>query len=242
MIATYLGLCVGALCAYSVFFPPLTGVQLQREIEARSSDQEHTRTYQPVPLDRLPSDLPLAVIAGEDTRFFEHSGLDWSAIQKALEENRSRGRIRGASTITQQLVKNLFLTTHRSYLRKGVEALLAVTAEAILSKRRILELYVNVIEWGPATYGIQAAAQHHYGISAARLSRRQAAALAACIPNPRERTPETVGRYQQTILYRMNVLEKPSIDIPLSSHSPPFRQKPPLFSGSDAPPGERLPR
>lgn len=242
MIATYLGLCVGALCAYSVFFPPITGVQLQREIEAFTSEREYARTYRPVSLDRLPSDLPLAVIAGEDTRFFEHRGLDWSAIRKALQENQSRDRLRGASTITQQLVKNLFLTTHRSYLRKGVEALLALTAETILSKRRILELYVNVIEWGPATYGIEAAAQYHYGISATRLSRRQAAALAACIPNPRNRTPQTVGRYQQTILYRMNVLEKPSIDIPLSSHAMPFKQKPPLFSGSDVPTRERRPR
>lgn len=219
VIVSYLGLCVGALCAYRLFFPPVTGVQLQREIEGWTSEQAHSRTYLPVSLDRLPRALPLAVIAGEDTRFFEHRGLDWTAIQEALEEKLRRDRVRGASTITQQLVKNLFLTTHRSYLRKGLEVPLALVAEVLLSKQRILELYVNVIEWGPATYGVEAAARYHYGMAAARLSRRQAAALAACIPNPLHRTPHTVGRYQHVILYRMKVLEELSVHEHLPAHA-----------------------
>lgn len=219
VFSTYLGLCMGALLVYSVFFPPLTGVQLQREIEALLSDRKHNRTYLPVSLDRISSDVPRAVIAGEDTRFFDHPGLDWKAIQEVLEERQHLSQSRGASTITQQLVKNLFMTTHRSYLRKGLEVPLAFGAEAVLSKRRILELYVNVIEWGPATYGAEAAARYHYGISAAQVSRSQAAALAACIPNPRNRTPQNVGYYQQIILHRMKVLEDLSLYEPLSAHS-----------------------
>lgn len=237
-VGVYLGVCVGALILYSVFFPPITGVQLQREVEAFFSAQSHTRTYAPVPLDRIHPDLVLAAMAGEDTRFFEHPGLDWKAIQKAIAEHQRGDQLRGASTLTQQLVKNLFLTTHRSYLRKGLEVPLALAADALLSKRRILELYLNVIEWAPGIYGAEAAAIHYYGTSAAQLSRRQAAALAACIPNPHARTPQTVGRYQQVILRRMQILETLSLPEFLPSRPP---QPTPARAPSPSRPSERSP-
>lgn len=224
---------MGALLAYSTFFPPVTGVQLQREIESIFSDREHVRAYRPVSLDHIPSDLLLAVIAGEDTRFYEHSGLDWEAIQEALRESQKTDELRGASTITQQLVKNLFMTTHRSYLRKGLEVPLALVADRLLSKRRILELYVNVIEWGPGIYGVEAAARHHYGIPAARLNRTQSASLAACIPNPLVRTPQNVGRYQRVILHRMKILE----ELPSYDH---FPAQPPASSETSSMPSDPL--
>lgn len=219
-LGIYLGVCVGALIAYSVFFPPITGVQIQREVEALFSERTHVRAYTPVSFDRIPPDLVLATVAGEDTRFFEHPGLDWKAVREAIAEHQRGDQLRGASTLTQQLVKNLFMTTHRSYLRKGLELPLALAADALLSKRRILELYLNVIEWAPGTYGAEAAAYHYYGTSAAQLSRRQAAALAACIPNPHARTPQTVGRYQQVILRRMEILETLSLPEFLPSRPP----------------------
>ncbi|PSQ97294.1 MAG: monofunctional biosynthetic peptidoglycan transglycosylase [Bacteroidetes bacterium SW_9_63_38] len=205
-IATYLGICVLALVLYAAIFPPITGVQLQRRVEALFNENPYRTTYCPRPLRALDADLPRAVVAAEDRRFFRHSGIDWTAVGDAIEEYRRGGDLRGASSISQQLVKNLFLTTHRSIIRKGLEVPLTYAAELVLSKRRILELYVNIIEWGPGIYGAEAAAQHHYEHSARRLTRNQAAALTACIPNPRERRPSTVGGYKYVILRRMHNL------------------------------------
>jgi monofunctional biosynthetic peptidoglycan transglycosylase len=143
------------------------------------------------------------VIAAEDTRFYQHRGIDWEEMGKIAEEKLQRGRLRGGSTITQQLVKNLFLTTSRSVIRKGIEFTLVPFGELILGKRRILELYLNVIEWGPGVYGAEAAAQYCYGISAARVGREQAARLAACIPAPRARKPARMDDYSAEILARM---------------------------------------
>jgi monofunctional biosynthetic peptidoglycan transglycosylase len=201
--ATYLGGCFFALLVYSVVFPPVTSVQLQRQIEATVSGADAERAYTPVPLSQMDSALPLAVVAGEDSRFFLHWGIDWKEIGKAIENYRQGDELRGASSITQQLVKNLFLTTHSTLLRKGLEVPLTYGAELLLSKRRILELYINVIEWGPGVYGAEAATQYHYGTSAEHLTRYQAAALAACIPNPLQRRPETAGWYARIILQRM---------------------------------------
>jgi monofunctional biosynthetic peptidoglycan transglycosylase len=144
------------------------------------------------------------VIAAEDGRFFQHGGLDWFELQRVVEESQKHGRVsRGASTITQQLVKNLFLTTHSAWWRKALEVPLALLAELILPKRRILELYLNVVEWGPGIYGAEAAARSHYGASAAALGREQAARLAALLPAPRQRRPERMNRYAAIILRRM---------------------------------------
>lgn len=216
-LATYLGVCIVALGVYAVVFPPVTGVQLQRRVEATFAEGPARHTYEPVPLSQIDPALPLAVVAGEDSRFFLHSGIDWTEVGKALQTYWQGGALRGASSITQQLVKNLFMTTHSTLLRKVLEVPLAYAAELLLSKRRILELYVNVIEWGPGVYGAAAATHYHYGTAPRRLTRAQAAALAACIPNPLDRRPQTVGYYQQVILQRMNKIGR----LPLSALGAP---------------------
>jgi len=205
-LATYLGVCIAALGMYAMVFPPVTGVQLQREVDAVFDTGPTGHTYEPVPLSQIDPTLPLAVVAAEDSRFFRHSGIDWTEIGKALRAYRRGGKLRGASSITQQLVKNLFLTTHSTVFRKALEVPLTYAAELLLSKRRILELYVNVIEWGPGVFGVRAATHYHYGTSPRHLTRAQAAALAACIPNPLARRPQTVGYYQRVILDRMTRL------------------------------------
>jgi len=206
LLTTYLGICVAGLLLYTSVFPPTTGVQLQRQVEGLVDDSTPDRRYTPRPLAELSPALPHAVVAGEDSRFFQHNGIDWEAVGEAIEEYRRGEGLRGGSTITQQLVKNLFMTTHSTSLRKALEVPLTYAAEGLLSKRRILELYVNVIEWGPGVYGAEAASQHYYGQSGRTLSRTQAAALAACIPNPLARRPATVGWYQRIILRRMDRL------------------------------------
>lgn len=190
---------------YLRWLPPLvTIVQLQRQIESLWQRGEYDREYRYVPNERILPHLRRAAVAAEDTRFYQHNGFDWECIREQREARR-RGRApRGCSTITQQLVKNLFLTTHRSYVRKGIEATLTPPAEWILGKDRILELYVNVIEWAPGVFGAEAAAQHYYDRPAARLTREQAAALAAVIPAPRTRRPQQMGWYQRIILRRMS--------------------------------------
>lgn len=204
LISTYLGGCTAALTLYTWYDPPVTGIQLQRHVEAWFDDTPHTLHATPVSLAAISDHLIHAVVAAEDGRFYNHSGIDWKAISEAVEDNLERGTAwRGGSTITQQLVKNLFMTTHSTLLRKGLELPLAYLADFILTKERILELYLNVVEWGPGVFGAEAAAQHHYGFSAAELSRYQAAALAACLPNPHVRTPQRMTRYTRIILARM---------------------------------------
>lgn len=204
LIAGFYGLCLLGL-VYLRFLPPLaTTVQAQRQVEAWASGDEYRREFRFVSLDRISPHLPRAAVAAEDGRFREHSGFDWNAVREArAAAARDGSPSRGASTITQQLVKNLFLTTHRSFIRKGIETTLVPPTELILGKDRILELYVNVAELGPGVFGAEAAAQHHYGITAADLSRHQAASLAAILPNPRQRTPQNMGWYAGIIQQRM---------------------------------------
>ena len=152
--------------------------------------------------------LKRAVIAAEDARFIEHEGVDWDAIQKALEDNRRRGRpARGGSTISQQLAKNLFLSPERSYLRKGQELAITYMIEALWDKRRILEVYLNVAEWGDGVFGAEAAARHYYRSSASRLGPEEAARLAVMLPRPkfydRNRGSEYLARRAATILRYM---------------------------------------
>lgn len=211
ILATFYGGCALALFTYTFVDPWTTGIQIQRRLGAEAS---YEKRYEPRPLSALDDDLPIAVVAAEDTRFFQHRGIDWKAIGEAVEENHDGDdQRRGGSSISQQLAKNLFLTTHSTYLRKALELPLTYMAELLLSKRRILELYLNVIEWGPGVYGAEAAAQYHYGQSASQLTRHQAAALAACIPNPRVRRPQIVGWYRDVILSRMDVLGRLPIAI-----------------------------
>ena len=205
-LAAYLGLCTLGLALYSTIMPPTTGIQLQRRANAWMNGTAYEKRYNPRSLDQLDDDLKRAVVAAEDSRFYQHAGIDWQAIEQAIEERREGESQRGGSSITQQLVKNLFMTTHSTYVRKALEVPLTYAAELILSKERILELYLNVIEWGPGVYGAEAAAQYHYESSAATLTRYQSAALAACIPNPRERTPQAMDWYTRIILQRMRIL------------------------------------
>ncbi len=156
-----------------------------------------------VRLNRIAPDLQHAVVAAEDARFFQHHGFDWHEIRTAVDDDLEKGRGRGASTITQQLVKNLFFGTGRSFLRKGVEFTLVPVAEFGLGKRRILELYLNVVEWGPGIYGAEAAARYHYAIAAQSIERQQAARLAAILPAPLKRRPERMNQYSALILDRM---------------------------------------
>ena len=206
-VATYLGFCTLCLTLYNAVTPPTTGVQIQRRIEAIAGGTSYAKRYRPVAASEISPRLRYAVIAAEDGRFYTHGGVDWEAVRKAVEDNRRRGRTwRGGSTITQQLVKNLFQTTHSSFVRKAFEVPLTYAAELVLPKERILTLYLNVIEWGPGVYGAEAAAQYHYNTSAGQLSRRQATRLAAIIPNPRARKPERMGSYANTIDRRMRQL------------------------------------
>jgi monofunctional biosynthetic peptidoglycan transglycosylase len=186
--------------------PPLTALQLQRRIEGVLPNKGVAARF--VPMAELPDCVGKAIVAAEDARFFEHHGIDWIELRKATEQGwEAGGPTRGASTITQQLVKNLFLTTHGSYLRKIAEVPLSVLAELLLSKRRILELYLNVVEWGRGVYGIEAAARYHYGIPAERLSRERAARLAAILPAPLRWRPQRMTESAERILRRMDAAE-----------------------------------
>jgi monofunctional biosynthetic peptidoglycan transglycosylase len=154
-----------------------------------------------VPYSRIPGHLKHAVIAAEDDKFMGHSGFDWEAIEKAYEHNRQEGEIvRGASTISQQLAKNLFLSGERAWWRKAQEAGITVMLEMLLTKRRILEIYLNVVEWGDGVYGAEAAARYHFGVPAGALSPAQCARLAAMLPSPRSYPPglDTVYLQQRT--------------------------------------------
>ena len=183
--------------------PFSTSVQIERRIESWSSEKKYQKRYRFVPLSRISPHLQHAVIAAEDGRFYSHRGFDWRQIQQVLEEDLEKGRLRGASTITQQTMKNLFFTTHGSFLRKGAEAALVPLAETALSKNRILELYLNIIEWGPGVYGAEEAARHHFAVSAARVNREQAARLAAVLPSPLRWRPARMDRYAGIIQERM---------------------------------------
>lgn len=139
-----------------------------------------------VPYERISMNLKRAVIASEDANFTEHEGVDWDAIERAHEANRRKGKVvRGGSTITMQLAKNLFLSGERSYLRKAQEIAITYMIEALMDKRRILELYLNVAEWGEGVFGCEAGARHHFGVPAAQLSGGQGARMAAMLPRPR---------------------------------------------------------
>jgi len=163
-----------------------TSFMAYRMEELHAKSPKAALQYNWVPYERISNNLKKAMIAAEDAKFVDHEGFDWDGIQLALEKNQKKGRVvAGGSTITQQLAKNLFLTPSRSYLRKAEEAVITVMLEALLPKRRILELYLNVIEWGTGIFGAEAAARRYFGVSAAQLTVEQAAKLAAMAPNPR---------------------------------------------------------
>ncbi len=183
--------------------PPTTAVHIQRRLQAWIHHTPYHEHYQFIPLGQISPDLQHAVIAAEDGRFYQHHGFDWYAIKLAAEKDLEGGRMRGGSTITQQLVKNLFFGTGRSFLRKGAEFTLVPVAELVLGKRRILEIYLNVVEWGPGIYGAESACRYYDGTTARIIGREQAAKLAAILPAPLRRRPERMNNYSALILERM---------------------------------------
>ena len=202
-LAAFHAFVVSSLVALRSFDPPFTAVHIQRRVESWFARGAYRKRYSFVPMKAISRDLQHAVIAAEDGRFFVHHGFDWEEIKVAFQEDLEEGRGRGASTVTQQLVKNLYLTTRGSFARKGFEFTIVPLAERILGKPRILELYLNVIEWGPGVYGAEAAAQYHYRVNAAALDRDQAARLAAILPNPRRRKPARMNDSSAEIQRRM---------------------------------------
>ncbi len=182
--------------------------------ELRQKNPQAQLRQQWVPYERISIHLKRAMIAAEDAKFVDHEGFDWEGMQKALEKNQKKGRlVAGGSTISQQLAKNLFLTPGKSYFRKAEEAIITVMLENLWSKRRIFEVYLNVIEWGNGVFGAEAAARHYYATSAAQLGPEQAARLAGMVPNPRfydrNRNAPGLGRKAAIILGRM-----PGADVP----------------------------
>jgi monofunctional glycosyltransferase len=180
----------------------------------RDEDPRAKLRYVWVPYSKISPHLKHAVIAAEDTKFPRHDGFDWDGIRKAYEKNMREGEVvSGGSTITQQLAKNLLLSGDRAWWRKAQEAAITVIIELLMHKRRILELYLNVAEWGEGVFGAEAAARHHFGVSAAVLSPVQAARLAAMLPSPRSYAPgqhtSYLDRRTATIMARMKVVSAP---------------------------------
>ncbi|MDB5862651.1 MAG: mtgA [Betaproteobacteria bacterium] len=199
---------------WSVYNPDSTAFMRSRLEKIREEQPDAKLQYLFVPYQRISPHLKRAVIAAEDAKFFQHDGFDWDGIRKAYEKNAREGEVvAGGSTITQQLAKNLFLSGDRAFWRKGQEAAITVMIELIMDKRRILELYLNVIEWGDGVFGAEAAAHHHFGISAAQLGPEQAARLAVMVPSPRRYSPGRNTAYLErrtaTILARMNAVRVP---------------------------------
>lgn len=203
LFMAYYAICLALLVAYRFVDPPVTGVQVQRRVGALLSREHYTVRRARVPYERIPRHVVRAVVAAEDGNFWQHSGFDFKEMRAAGLQVFDGEMPRGASTITQQLMKNLFGTTSQNPLRKLLDVTLTPPAELILGKERILELYLNNVEWGPGVFGIEAGARHHYGTGVRGLTRAQAAGLAALLPNPLRRTPETTPRYRAEILRRM---------------------------------------
>jgi len=207
---------VGAVAVLRWVNPPFSAFMAEMQLTAWAT---HDRTYvflhRWVNIDRISPNLPLAVVASEDQKFPEHWGFDVEAIEKAYEMNQHSHRVHGASTISQQVAKNLFLWSGRSYVRKGLEAYFTVLIEACLPKRRILEIYLNIAEFGSGTYGAEAAAERFFHKPAARLTRSDSAVLAAVLPNPERLSAAAPSAYVQErrdwILGQMQALGGPEM-------------------------------
>lgn len=193
--------------------PVETSFMALRLDELREKNPAAELRHQWVPYERISIHLKRAVVATEDDKFVDHHGFDWEGIKVALEKNQRRGRLSaGGSTITQQLAKNLFLSPRRSYLRKIQEAVIAGMIEMLWDKRRILEVYLNVVEWGDGVYGAEAAARHYFGTTAANLNKAQAVRIAVMLPNPRRferRYPDYLVTHSRRIQARMHYTRVP---------------------------------
>ena len=184
--------------------PPTTALHIQRRMQAWMHGTPYRERYTFIPLNQISPNFQHAVISAEDARFYQHHGFDWHAIQVDAEEDLEGDRVRGGSTLTQQLVKNLFFGTGGSIFRKGAEFTLVPVAELVLGKQRILELYLNVVEWGPGIYGADAACRTWDRTAARNIGREQSARLAAILPAPLKRRPERMNHYSAVILRRMS--------------------------------------
>jgi len=184
--------------------PPTTALHIERRLQAWIHGKPYRERYTFIPLNQISPNFQHAVIAAEDARFYQHHGFDWHAIELAAQEDMEGGRTRGGSTLTQQLVKNLFFGTGGSFFRKGAEFTLVPVAELVLGKQRILELYLNVVEWGPGIYGADQACRAWDKTSARSIGRDQSARLAAILPAPLKRRPERMNGYSKVILRRMD--------------------------------------
>jgi monofunctional biosynthetic peptidoglycan transglycosylase len=202
------------ICWWTQFNPSSTSMMRQQLSSLREKNPNAKLEQVWMPYGRISDNLKRAVIASEDANFTEHDGVDWEALEKAYERNNKRHKvIGGGSTITQQLAKNLFLSGSRNYLRKGQELVIAYMLETVMSKQRILEIYLNVVEFGRGVFGAEAAARHYYRSAAARLDPAQAARLAVMLPNPRyydaHRQTNYLARRTGVIQRRMNAADLP---------------------------------
>ncbi len=194
--------------------PSSTAFMQARLATMQQKDRNAALKHQWTGYERVSPNLKRAVVAAEDAKFVDHEGFDWEGIQKALEKNEKKGKVvAGGSTISQQLAKNLFLSGSRSWLRKGQEAAITWMLESAMAKRRILELYLNLAEWGDGVFGAEAAASHYFGVTAAQLSPQQAAWLAAILPAPqrhdRNRGSAWIAKKAAVILARMPAAQIP---------------------------------
>jgi monofunctional biosynthetic peptidoglycan transglycosylase len=196
---------IGLAAAYRYVSPPITPLMVIRLFEGEGVNKNW------VPLDRVSPHVRRAVIALEDTAFCSHSGFDWDEVANAVEDRLKGEPLRGASTISMQTAKNVFLWPDRHVTRKLLEAPLTVLIETFWDKRRILEVYLNVVEWGPGIYGVEAASNTYFGKSASRISRREAALLAAVLPNPRRWSParptDYIRKRAHTALARFYIVD-----------------------------------
>jgi len=206
VVGVIMALPIPFILLFAVVQPPVTSVMLRHVVTRTiNGDRPIWPAHTPVSRSKLSPLLRRAVLASEDDRFYLHFGIDVVEIRNALDRQRRGGKLRGASTLTQQVAKNLFLWNGRSFVRKGIEAYIAVLLELLLTKERILDLYLNLAEWGPNTFGAEAAARLHFRKSAAALTRDEAARLAAILPAPRRWSPKgsIATRRAATILARM---------------------------------------
>lgn len=198
--------------------PPITPLMVIRSAEYLITDKPLIRQWDWVPLSEIPLPVQQAVVAAEDARFMDHWGVDFSAVEDAMDDSGARKRPRGASTITMQTVKNVFLWPGRSYLRKIIEVGMAPIAGVVWGKRRTLELYLNIIEWGEGVYGIEAASQFYFKRSVRQLSLQQAAALASVLPSPRRLSPNDLSEVSRQ-RYERIVKEANAVPLPTSFYT-----------------------
>jgi monofunctional biosynthetic peptidoglycan transglycosylase len=206
----FLALSVVLVATLRFVAPPASMLMVERRVDSRETGQKYSPHYEWVDFDRIARPMALAVMASEDQNFMSHHGFDWGAIQRAIDYDENGKKLRGGSTLTQQTAKNLFLWPQQNWIRKGFEAWFTVLLETFWNKRRIIETYLNIVEFGDGIYGVEAASEHYFRKPAVRLTREEAAMLAAVLPNPHRYKPNAPGPYirsrQQWILQQMEHL------------------------------------